>query len=129
MDWKKSISQLHSRDPFCQYPVQRTIKPLSKPVEKAIKSGLVCQIICSQCQSCYVGQTTPHLLTRIKEHRQIGIPVGNHFKVCGASLTMDNVKIISSSSKSICNFMTLEALLIRSIKPTFNTKDKYKAVL
>ena len=54
----------------------KTVLPsLKAPVEKAMKSGLVYQISCSRCQSCYVGKTTRHLLTRIKEHRRIGIPV------------------------------------------------------
>ena len=106
----------------------KTVLPsLKAPVEKAMKSGLVYKISCSRCQSCYVGQTTRHLLTRIKEHRRIGTPVGNHFKACGSSLTMDDVDIIISSSKSVYNLMTLEALCIRAIQPSINTKDEYKS--
>ena len=73
------------------------------------------------------GQTTRHLLTRIKEHRHIGTPVGNHFKGCGAKLTMDDVKVIVTLSKSVYNVMTLESLYIRAIKPIINTKDEYKS--
>ena len=36
----------------------------------------------------------PTFLTRKKEHRRIGNPMGNDFKGCGATLTMDDVKVI-----------------------------------
>ena len=93
-----------------------TVLPLLKaPVKKVIKSGLVYQISCSRCQSCYVGQTTRHLLTRVKEHRRIGTPVGNHFKGCGATLIIDDVKVIVTSTKSVFNLMTHKALYILSL--------------
>ena len=52
----------------------RKVKPvlasLKTPVEKALKSGVVYKITCPRCNSCYVCQTSPHLLNRIKEHRR-----------------------------------------------------------
>ena len=106
----------------------KTVLPsLKAPVGKTMKSELVYQISCSCCQSCYVKQTSRHLLTRIKEHRRIGTPVGNHFKGCGATLTMDDVKVIVTSTKSVYNLMKLESLYIRAIKPTINAKDEYKS--
>ena len=75
----------------------------------------------------YLLQTTRHLLTRIKEHRRIGAPEGNHFKGCGATLTMDDMKVIVTSTKSVYNLMILEALVIRAIKPIINTTDEYKS--
>ena len=106
----------------------RSLLPsLKPPVDNALKSGLVYKITCSRCQSCYVGQTTRHLLTRFKEHKRSGTPVESHFKACNSSLTMDDVKIIAMSSK--CNFklMTLEALFIKDIKPSINTKDEFRS--
>ena len=73
------------------------------------------------------GQTTRHLLTRIKEHRRIGTPVGNHFKGFGATLTINDVRVIVTSTKTVYNLLTLESLYIRAIKPTINTKDEYKS--
>lgn len=106
----------------------KTVLPSLKPaVEKCMKSGLVYQITCSRCQSCYVGQTVRHLLTRVKEHKRAGTPVGNHFRACDSNLTMDDVKIIATSRKSNYHLMTLEALCIRTIKPSINTKDEYKS--
>ena len=68
--------------------MKTVLSSLKAPVEKAMKSGLVYKISCSRCQPCYVGKTTRHLLTRIKQHRRIGTPVGNHFKGCGATQWM-----------------------------------------
>ena len=101
--------------------------PSLKPqVEKSFKSGVVYQIKCSRCSACYVGQTTRHLIYRIKEHRRNG-PVANHMKACNLELTMDNVSILCSNTKSTYKLMTLEALMINEIKPTLNTKDEYRS--
>ena len=37
-------------------------------VPKALKSGIVYQFVCASCKACYVGETTRHYSTRIKEH-------------------------------------------------------------
>ena len=36
----------------------------------ALKSFVVYEFTCAECQSCYIGETKFHLLTRIKEHLQ-----------------------------------------------------------
>lgn len=106
----------------------KTVLPsLKAPVDKALRSGLVYKITCSRCQSCYVGQTTRHLLVRVREHKRSGTPVESHFCACNTDVTMDDVNIIATSNKSVYKLMTLEALFIRSIKPSINTKDEYKS--
>ena len=105
----------------------KTVLPsLKTPIEKALKSKVVYQINCSRCEACYVGQTSRHLATRIKEHQKSG-PVGSHMKSCNTSLTMDNVSIKTVSTRSIAHLMTLEALIIKSVKPDLNTKDEYRS--
>ena len=105
----------------------KTCMPSLKPsVEKSFKSGVVYQIKCPRCSSCYVGQTSRHLIYRIKEHRRNG-PVASHMMECNCDLTMDIVTILCSSSKSEFHLMTLEALMINAIKPTLNTKDEYRS--
>ena len=106
----------------------KTVLPsLKAPVAKPYKGWVVYQITCSRCQSCYVGQTARHLLSRIREHRNANTPVGNHFTNCNVDLTMDDVKIIARSNKSEFHLMALEALCIQAIKPSLNTKDEYKS--
>ncbi|XP_066929990.1 uncharacterized protein [Clytia hemisphaerica] len=106
----------------------KTLLPsLKTPVEKEYKSWVVYQINCSRCQSCYVGQTARHLLSRIREHRNANTPVGSHFRSCNVELKMDDVKIIAQSAKSEFHLMALEALCIQAIKPSLNTKDEFKS--
>ena len=76
----------------------KTVLPsLKSPVEKGLKSGVVYEICCSRCNSRYVGQSSRHLTTRIKEHSRISTPVGSHFLQCGVKLTLNDVKILATS--------------------------------
>ena len=105
----------------------KTVLPgLKPPIEKAFKSGIVYQICCSRCNSCYVGQTVRHLLTRVKEHSRLSSPVGLHFKTCNSTVSMDDVKILSTA-KTQKQLLILEALFINELKPSLNTKDEYKS--
>ena len=36
----------------------------------ALKSFVVYKFTCARCQSCYIGETKRHLLTKIKDHLQ-----------------------------------------------------------
>ena len=110
---------------FTMRKLKTCLPSLKSHFEKCFKSGVVYQIKCSRCDSCYVGQTTRHLITRLKEHQRSG-PVRNHLNECRASLEIDNVNILCSSSFEQ-RLMTLEALMIREIKPKLNTKDEYKS--
>ena len=38
------------------------------PIPKFLKSFVVCEFLCPGCNACYIGETTRHLSTRIKEH-------------------------------------------------------------
>ena len=38
------------------------------PIPKFLKSFVVYKFVCPACNACYVGETTRHLSTRIKEH-------------------------------------------------------------
>ena len=99
---------------------------MKTPVEKFLKSGVVCQINCPRCDACYVGQTSRHLTTRIKEHQRSG-PVESHMTSCNTSFSIMNVQIKALSRRSVAHLMTLEALIIRAVKPSLNTKDEYRS--
>ena len=105
----------------------KTVLPsLKAPVEKSLKSGVVYEICCSRCNSRYVGQSSRHLTTRIKEHSRVSAPVGSHFLQCGVKLTLDDVKILATS-QTLKHLMILEAIFINDTKPVLNTKDEYKS--
>ena len=113
----------------------RTCLPSLKPkVEKNITSNLVYKIKCSGCQSCYVGMTSRHLITRVKEHFSPNGVITKHLKVCDGMFTpsggnMDPYtcsEILATTSRSIVFLGILEALYIRDTKPHLNTKNEYK---
>ena len=106
----------------------KTVLPSLKPsVEKALKSGVVYQLSCTRCSACYVGQTGRHMQTRLKEHLQRAGPVKDHLNQCNATLTDENVEILKSTSRGEGFLLTLEALHIRELKPSINTKDEYRS--
>ena len=38
------------------------------PISKSLKSFVVYKFVCPCCNPCYIGETTHHLSTRVKEH-------------------------------------------------------------
>ena len=124
----KSLMKLNApcRIIFTLRKLKSSLPSLKPPVEKSYKSGVVYHIECPRCNACYVGQTSRHLVHRIKEHRRNG-PVANHLNACSTELTMENVTILRTSNKSVYHLMTLEALMINHYKPNLNTKDEYRS--
>ena len=105
----------------------KSVLPALKPtVDKSLKSGVIYQISCPRCNACYVGQTNRHFIARFKEHLRVSSPVGSHMKLCDVDVTLDSVKYLASSSKQK-QLLILEALFIKDIKPTLNTKDEYRS--
>ena len=90
------------------------------------KSGVVYKINCPRCSSCYVGQTSRHLQTRVKEHLTNG-PVKQHLSECGTKSTEEDITILGATSKGEITLLTLEALWIKEVKPELNTKDEYRS--
>ena len=106
----------------------KTVLPSLKPaVEKKIRSRVVYKFHFPRCKACYVGATTRHICTRLKEHLKPSAVFGKHLKACRARrIGIEEVEILASSSRSDAYLFTLEALHIRMINPTINTKDEWK---
>ena len=105
----------------------KTVLPsLKPPVEKSLRSGIVYQISCTHCHVCYVGATSRHLITRFKEHLNKKQPVGKHLQECKQTVRLEDTEILASSSRGEDYLFTLEALWIREIGPTINTRDEYR---
>jgi len=52
---------------------------------------------------------------------------GKHFKACQSNrITTADVEILASSTRKGEYLWTLEALYIRELRPTINTKDEWK---
>ena len=106
----------------------RTCLPSPKSkIEKNLKSRVVYKVVCPGCNACYVGQTSQHLITRFKEYRyKRNQPVHAHFdKSTHCTPTVNDIKVLASTSRRLNFLLTLEALYIREIKPELNTKDDY----
>ena len=106
----------------------KTVLPsLKPPVEKALRSGVIYKIQCAVCEAAYVGQTGRHVKTRFQEHLLPSAPVGKHLKECGASVSLEEVEILATTSREEWYRLTLEALFIEELKPSLNTKDEYRS--
>ena len=131
----KSTEELARSLHKCQAPCKvvmtlrklKTVTPALKPsVDKFLKSKVVYKITCPRCNACYVGQTSRHLKTRFSEHKNNAGPVKTHFAQCEATVTEDCVVILAGTQKTEEHLMTLEALFIKELGPTINTKDEYR---
>ena len=107
--------------------VKTVLPSLKPPVEKMLRSGIVYQITCPRCSACYVGQSSRHLQTRFREHLRNQGPMRQHLQQCATTITEEDVKILASTSRGEIYLMTLEALWIRELKPSINTKDEYRS--
>ena len=106
----------------------KTVLPsLKPPTEKMLKSGVVYKLTCPSCAACYVGETTRHLQTRVKEHIQKKGPMKTHLGLCSTTLVDDNIEILQASARGESYLLTLEALHIKEVKPTINTKEEWKS--
>ena len=105
----------------------KTVLPQLKPqIPRMLRSGNVYQIDCPSCTACYVGQTAGHLQTRFGEHINKKGPVKTHITTqCKVELKEEHIKILGRENKSN-HLLTLEALFIRDVKPTLNTKEEYR---
>ena len=100
---------------------------LKEPIEKPMKSRVVYKISCPRCNACYVGQTRRHLQTRFHEHLNRKGPVKEHAANCDIDLSLNDVDILGNTPRGEFYLLTLEALWIREIKPSINTKDEFRS--
>ena len=107
--------------------LKTTLPSIKPPLEKMLRSGLVYKLQCPCCDACYVGQTSRHLQSRFREHTKNAGPMKSHLQQCAATLQDQDVQILSSTSRGETYLMTLEALWIRELDPTINTKDEYRS--
>ena len=103
-----------------------TTRQMKPKTPENVHGNVVYEITCSRCQSSYVGQTTRHLATRVREHSKGTSPVGEHLNWRGVTIDSCEVKIIDTARDS-AKVLTLEALHINQRKPSINPKEEYKA--
>ena len=99
--------------------------PKDKP-DDSETAGVIYNIPCKDCSSCYIGQTSRRLCQRIKEHRRavqaadfVTSALAEHAWTEQHRVDWDNVRILARQS----DFMTrtvLESILIRTTSSTLN---------
>ena len=122
--WIKSPTFLHILTPFKVADMFN----VKDPIPKFLKLFVVYKFVCPDCNACYIGETTRHLSTRIKEHLEtdkkshiFAYLVNN--ETCKALSTENCFEIIDSVS-TLFKLKLKEALHITWKKPSLNKQQK-----
>ena len=109
--------------------IRTFVSTLKAKIPDNIASRVVYKITCPSCHACYVGQTDRHSCTRFGEHKtRSKEPVRKHFEPCAKRKALfSDMTILHRTTKSIAFLETLEALYIRELKPTLNTRDEWRS--
>ena len=88
---------------------------VKEPIPKFLKSFVVYEFLCPGCNACYIGETTRHLSTRIKEHLEtdkkshIFAHLVNN-KTCKALSTENCFEIIDSASTPFKGYLRYKTI-------------------
>ena len=99
------------------------------PVPNGLRSCVVYKFSCAGCAACYVGETTRHFNTRVREHLETD-RASHIFKylesslACRSACSRDNFAIIDQASLRFA-LKIKEALHIFWDKPTLNAQVKH----
>ena len=107
--------------------MKTVISPLKLKIPKELSSNVIYKTKCSGCEACYVGYTARLLKTRCSEHRSSTGTIRDHVKYCKNALaTMETTEILHRTNRGPLYLSILEALYIREINPTLNTRDEFR---
>ena len=70
---------------------------------------------------CYVGQSSRHLQTRIREHTKNPGPVKTHLRNCNTTITEEHIDILTSTSRGGGIFVDSRGFVYTGV----GTKDKH----
>ena len=110
---------------FTSRKLRTCLPSLKTDFPRYLTSRVVYDISCPGCNSCYVGQTIRHLITRKIEHLRDSAPAGNHLKECGADKAAVEARILARCLDTN-KLLTLEALYISRRRPALNTRQEYR---
>ena len=96
------------------------------PIPDALKSLVVYQFTCAGCNSRYIGETSRHFATRVKEHLSTdkNSHVYKHLNgspSCKRKCSVDCFKIVDSANSRHC-LKLKEAIYISRLKPELNAQ-------
>ena len=99
------------------------------PFPNGLRSCVVYKFSCAGCAACYVGETTRHFNTRVREHLETdrASHIFKHLETspgCRSACSRNNFAIIDEASTRFA-LKIKEALSIVWEKPTLNTQVKH----
>ena len=98
-------------------------------ISKSLKSNVVYKFSCAGCNACYIGETTRHLTTRIKEHLQSDknshVYKHIHESIGCYEKTDSNCFSILDSAPTQYQLRLKEAMHIQWQKPILNRQVKH----
>ena len=102
----------------------RSMFSVKDPVPVELRSNVVYKFTCASCNSCYVGETTRHLSTRIREHLNRDRPshIFQHlqqFEACRNSYSAECFEVIDQATTKF-QVKIKEALHISWEQPSLN---------
>ena len=98
-------------------------------VPEGLRTRVVCKFSCASCNACYVGGTSRHFSTRVREHL-LSDRSSNVFKhlqgseFCRASCTPDCFEILDSAATKY-QVKLKESMFIKWEKPDLNQQVKH----
>ena len=102
------------------------------PISKSLKSFVVYKFVYPGCNVCYIGETTHHLSTRIKEHLEndkmshiFAHLVNNENSM---ALSIENCFEIIDSASTLFRLKLKEAMHIIWKKPALNKQQKHVSI-
>ena len=97
---------------------------LKSSFDRYLKSHVVYEIKSNGCGSIYVGQTSRHVTTRIRDHQKKVSQVGQHLIECLGAKNDIEWKILDAC-RTVEKLLIIEAIYISKLKPALNTRDQY----
>ena len=102
------------------------------PIPKSLKSFVVYKFVCPGCNACYIGETTRHQSTRIKEHFETDkmshifahLVDNETYK----ALSTENFFEIIDSASTPFKLKLKEAMHIIWKKPSLNKQQKHVSI-
>ena len=94
------------------------------PIPRGLRAGVVYKFLCAGCSACYVGETTRHFSTRVREHifSDRTSHIFKHLQNsehCRTSCSSDCFSILDHASTTF-QLKIKEAIHIQWEKPTLN---------
>ena len=102
------------------------------PIPKFLKSYVIYKFVCPGCNACYIGETSCHLSTRIKEHLEADKKCHSfahavHNENCQALSTKNCFEVIASASSSF-RLKLKEAMRTIWKNPSLNKQQKHVSI-